>query len=153
MLTQTRAIDEDSRAVGNRSDALDPGQLAKVIVLGVVFWFAAAMTVRFGSAAGFFGPSTSMIAFAVTIPVCWLSVLLIKKIARLNVGQTLPGIVLGTVAATCCDGIALTWGRGLYGSDSTLIIFGAAWILWGAGLFLLFAYLDDHRQSRAPRPR
>jgi hypothetical protein len=57
-----------------------------------------------------------------------------------------PGIVLGTVIATFCDGLALTWARGLfYGSDLRLTTLGAGWIFWGVGLFLLFAYLNDHR--------
>ena len=149
MVTQTRATDEETSAVDKRPYALAPGQLATVVVLGVVLWFAAAMAVRFGSAAGFFGPSASVIAFAVAIPICWLSVLLVKKVARLEAGQTLPGIAIGTAVATFCDGIGLTWGHGLYGADPTMTTFGAAWILWGVGLFLLFAYFDDHRQASA----
>lgn len=138
---------EDVPAVGKRFNALSVRQLAALIALGVEFWFAAAMTVRFGSTSGFFGPSASLIAFAVAVPVSWLSMLLCKKIAHLKAGQTLPGIAIGLVAATLCDEIALTWGRGLYGSDSAQVVFGAAWILWGVGLFLLFACFEDHRQA------
>lgn len=152
MVTQTRTIDEGTSIGSKRTHGLAIGQLAAVIVLGVVLWFAAAMTVRFGGPAGFFGPTASVIAFAIAIPVCWLSVLVIKKIVRLEAGQTLPGIAIGTAVATFCDGIGLTWGRDLfYGSDPTMTTFGAAWILWGAGLFLLFAYLDDQRQTGATR--
>ncbi len=151
MLTQPRTIDEGTPAVDKQRSALAPQQLAVLIILGVTFWFVAAMAVRFGSQAGFFGPTASIIAFALGIPICWLSVLLIKKAARLEAGQTVPGIAIGVVAATFCDGIALTWGRELYGSDPAEITLGAAWILWGVGLFLLFAYLDDNRQPRETR--
>ena len=148
MVTQKRTIGDGTRAVGTRSNTLTAAQMVTLIVLGVVFWFSAAMIVRFGAPMGFFGPTASIIAFALTIPGCWLSVLVVKRIARLEAGQMVAGIVIGTVTATLCDGIALTWARGLfYGSDPTLVNFGAAWILWGAGLFLLFAYLDDQRQA------
>jgi hypothetical protein len=107
------------------------------------------LAVRFGSPLGFFGPVASATAFTLGIPMCWLSVLFIKKAAMLGAGQTLPGIAVGLVAATLCDGIALTWGRGLYGSDPAQVTYGAAWILWGVGLFLLFAYLENYRKLRA----
>ncbi|GAC1554291.1 MAG: hypothetical protein NVS2B7_30230 [Herpetosiphon sp.] len=151
MQTQRRTTGERSHSVSERSGALVPGQVATVIGLGLVFWFAAAMAVRVGSTAGFFGTRASAIAFAVAIPVCWLSVLFIKQVARLGAGQLLPGIAIGTMAATFADGTALTWGRSLYGSDPALTILGAAWILWGVGLFLLFAYLIDDRLPGAAR--
>ena len=148
MVTQKRTIGEETHTIGTRSNALLPSQIITVIVFGVIFWFVAALIVRFGAPMGFFGPTASIIAFALAIPGCWLSVLVVKRIARLEAGQMVAGIVIGTVTATLCDGIALTWARGLfYGSDPTLVNFGAAWILWGAGLFLLFAYLDDQRQA------
>lgn len=151
MLTQPQTVEEASRAVGRRPQALAAAQLLKLIILGVGFWLVAALAVRFGAPAGFFGPSASLLAFGLAVPVCWLSVLFIKKVARLGAGQTLPGVAVGTISATFCDGIALTWGRGLYGTDPEQIIFGAAWILWGVGLFLVSAYLDDQRRLGASR--
>lgn len=142
---QTRTIGEGTRSASPQATALSRGQLGLLIVLGVVFWFAGAMAVRFGAPAGFFGPTASVLAFALGIPICWLSVLFIKNVARLAVGQTVPGIAIGLVAATLCDGVGLTWGNGLYGSDPVMTTFGAAWILWGVGFFLLFAYLHDQR--------
>ncbi len=146
---RTRAVDTHSNR--QRHSTLATGQLGLVVVLGVAFWFAAAMGVRFGSAAGFFGATASLLTFALTVPVCWLAVLFVKKMAKLEAGQVVPGIVVGVVVATFCDGIALTWARGLYGLDAAQVTLGAAWILWGVGLFLLFAYLDDHRRVEETR--
>ncbi|GAB4192102.1 MAG: hypothetical protein OHK0022_06130 [Roseiflexaceae bacterium] len=145
MLTQKQVLKEQGNAIGKRPYVLTTNQLAIAIVLGIAFWFVAALAVRFGSGLGFFGPTASVLAFAAGIPICWLSVRFSKKAAGLAEGQTLPGIAVGLIAATFCDGIALTWGRDLYGTDPALITFGAAWILWGVGLFLLFAYLEDLR--------
>jgi hypothetical protein len=118
-------------------------------VLGVIFWFAAAMVVRYGNPVGVFGPTVSVITFAAVTPVCWLAVLFTKQVAKLGPGQTVPGVVVGTVTATFLDGIGLTWGNGLYGTDPVLTTLGAAWILWGVGLFLVFAYVEDQRHARA----
>jgi|GEM_PF-836970 len=152
MLTQTRTRDEGTPVISTRRDALTPGQLAMVIVFGIIFWFAAAMAVRFGGPAGFFGPTASVIAFAIGIPISWVAVLFMKQVAKLEPGQTVPGVAVGTVTATFLDGIGLTWARDVfYGSDPTITTLGAAWILWGVGLFLLFAYLEDQRHIRATR--
>lgn len=151
MLTQNRNIGEEIQSGVHRPATLAPGQMVRVIVIGLGIWFAAAMAVRFGGPAGFFGPTASVAAFAVALPVCWLSVLFAKRVAQLQAGQTLPGIALGTAAAAFCDGIGLTWGNGLYGSDPAQVSYGAAWILWGVGIFLLIAYLDDYRQTGKSR--
>ncbi len=146
MQAPSGTIGEGISTGGPRRGALAPGQVGMVIGLGVVFWFAAAMIVRVGAPLGIFGSTASVLTFALTIPGCWLAVLVSKQVARLAAGQTVPGIVLGTVIATFCDGLALTWARGLfYGSDLRLTTLGAGWIFWGVGLFLLFAYLNDHR--------
>jgi hypothetical protein len=147
MLPQTQTVNERSHLMDKRFGTLAPWQIALLVVLGIAFWFAAVLAVRFGSTAGIFGPTASVITFVLAIPICWVSVLFIKKIAKLEAGQTVSGVGIGIVAATFCDGIALTWGRDLYGSDPNMITFGAAWILWGVGLFLLVAYLLDLRPA------
>ena len=151
MATQPRAIGEGTRAVSTRPGGLAFGQIVTVIVLGVSFWFAAMLAVRYGGPVGFFGPTASLIAFAVVIPACWLAVVFTKQVAKLGAGQTGPGVALGAVTATVCDAIGLTWGNGLYGTDPVMTTLGAAWILWGVGLFLLFAYVEDQRAARATR--
>lgn len=145
MQPQSRAVPERSAPTHERPLALTAAQLAAVIAIGVAFWFAAAMTVQLGAPAGLFGPAGSVLLFAVSVPICWASVLLCRKIARLEAGQVLPGIAIGLVAATCCDAVALTWAQGLYGSDPAQVTLGAAWILWGVAFFLLFAYVEDNR--------
>jgi len=62
--------------------------------------------------------------FALSAPICWLSVAAIRRLALLEAGQVLAGIAVGLVAATACDGSALTWSPWLYGTDP--VTFGAA---------------------------
>lgn len=136
---------EGRHAVTSHSSSLTSGQIITATIIGLILWFAAAMTVRLGGPAGFFGPTGSLLLFAVGIPISWGSVFLTRRIARLQPGQTLPAIAIGLIAATFADGIVLTWFRDLYGADPAVVGYGAAWILWGVGLFLLIAYLEDRR--------
>jgi hypothetical protein len=50
-----------------------------------------------------------------------------------------------TFTATFLDAIALTWYRQLYSESFEVALYGAAWILWGAGLGLLFSLYLDHK--------
>ncbi|MBH0157355.1 hypothetical protein IHV10_13330 [Fictibacillus sp. 5RED26] len=122
-------------------------QTGILIAFGIVFWFSGAMAVKFGYSVGLFGREGSLISFALAIPVSWLSVLLIIKGADLKPLQIVPGIGLGLATATFFDGIVLTWGTWVYGTNSDQISFGAAWILWGAFTFLAFAFFEAYRKG------
>ncbi|WP_137789145.1 hypothetical protein [Bacillus sp. E(2018)] len=122
-------------------------QTGILIVFGLAFWFSGAMAVKFGYSVGLFGEMGSLISFALALPVSWLSVLLIIKGAGLKPLQIVPGIGLGLATATFFDGIVLTWGTWLYGTNSDQISFGAAWILWGAFTFLTFAFVEAYRKG------
>ncbi|MET3728140.1 hypothetical protein ABID52_001721 [Fictibacillus halophilus] len=122
-------------------------QTAILFAFGIIFWFSGAMAVKFGYSMGLFGHTGSLISFALALPVSWFSVLLIVKGADLKPLQIVPGIGLGLATATFFDGIVLTWGTWVYGTNSDQISFGAAWILWGAFTFLAFAFLEAYRKG------
>ncbi|MEK3808465.1 hypothetical protein MHB63_18240 [Bacillus sp. FSL H8-0547] len=122
-------------------------QTAVLVVLGMAFWFCGAMAVRFGSDVGMFGKTGSVFSFLIALPVSWISVLLIMKAAKLKADQIIPGVSLGLLTATFLDGIVLTWGTQLYGTDAGLIGLDAAWILWGAFTFLAFAFIEAWRRG------
>ncbi|KEZ52891.1 hypothetical protein ACK1LH_11950 [Metabacillus indicus] len=122
-------------------------QTVVLILLGMAFWFCGAMAVRFGSEIGMFGKTGSFFSFLIALPVSWISVLLIIKAAKLKAVQIIPGVSLGLLTATFLDGIVLTWGSQLYGTDDGLIGLGAAWILWGAFTFLACAFIEAWRRG------
>jgi hypothetical protein len=68
-------------------------------------------------------------------------------IAKLGIHELLKPVVIMTFTATFLDGIALTWFRSLYSPSFEVALFGSAFILWGVGLGLLFAYLLDIRKK------
>lgn len=128
---------------------LTRGQMAMSIALGLVLWFGAALTVQFGARAGWFGGIGLVAMYGLCLPLSLATVWLVKRLAGLGPAQVVPGVVMGTVAATFCDGFALNWARGLYGASADLVLPGAGWILWGAGWVLLAAYWDGARRTGA----
>jgi hypothetical protein len=142
---KTRSV--ENPGVGMSFYALTPAQVASLVATAVTLWFGAALCVHIGSPLGIFGPITSLISFAVAVPISWLSVRLTIKIVRLKIHQIVPGISFGIAVATFCDGIALTWGSWLYGSDPAQTTLGAAWILWGVFTFTAAAFVEAYRRE------
>jgi hypothetical protein len=124
-------------------------QIARLAVLSVVFWVAA--TLYIGLVPGAFSGSVrGVIAFATTLPVAWLSVLLTRRVGRLAPAQLLSGVALVGALAMMIDGVVLRWLPSVYGSDTEVLRAGAAWLLWGYGVSLAVALgLSATSQSRA----
>jgi hypothetical protein len=149
MVTEKNRLVE-GRGVGRSFYALTPTQLSIIVVISIAIWFIAAMCVRIGSPLGFFGPKASLILFAASIPIGWVSVLFMIKVAKLSADQIVPSVSLGLAIATFCDGIGITWASWLYGTDLAQIALGSAWILWGIFAFITAAFVESYRQgSRA----
>lgn len=117
--------------------------------LGVVFWFVAALIVRFGGTAVFTENNPRLIWFyLLAIPLTVGFLFIAKTLARLRYSDLLKPVVIMTFTAAFLDGIALAWFRQLYSQSVEVALHGAALILWGVGLGLLFAfYLDSRARS------
>ena len=115
--------------------------------LGVVFWFNAVLIIRFCGATVFTaGNPWLLLFFGLAIPLTLLSLLITKAVARLRLADLLEPVVIMTLTAAMLDGLALAWFRSLYSGSFEVALHGAAWILWGAGLGLLLAYLFSKRR-------
>jgi hypothetical protein len=101
-----------SSVPGSPATLLSPRQLLLVSALGIFFWFAFALVVRFGSALNIFGGVAGVVTFLMSIPLAWLLIVVIRAAATLSAGQLLPGMALSIAAAALCDGIVLTWMPG-----------------------------------------
>ena len=130
-----------------RHDVLSLSQCLRTTVIGIVFWYLAALAVRYGTALGWFSGTAILVTFALGGPIGWITVQFVKWAAALQPAQIVPGIALGTAAATLCDGIALIWTPALYGPSPEKILPGAAWILWGVGALLASAYMEVYRHK------
>lgn len=118
------------------------------IALGIVFWFNAAMIIRYFGATVFSTASTKyFLFFVLAIPLTILSIYITKRISGLAYNALLKPIVIMTFTATFLDGIALAWFRKLYSDSFEVALYGAAWIHWGVGLGLLFVYYLEQKKA------
>lgn len=126
-------------------------KLSKVllfIILGVVFWFSAAITIRLlGASALNENNSYLILFFILAIPVTLLFFVLTKVIAKVKYSELLSPVVIITITATFLDAFALTYYRQLYSQSFEVSHYGSALILWGVGLGLLFSYYFEKRKS------
>ena len=119
------------------------------IILGIIFWFVAAMIVRFGGSAIFSeGNPLLLIMFLVAFPVTSVFLYITMKIGRLQQGELLKPIVIITVTAAALDGIAMTWFRQLYSNSFEVAFYGSAMILWGVSLGLVSAYILSNPKTK-----
>lgn len=148
-LTQADPTKTGPMAAAGRPDRLRPSQAIRAAGLGLAYWFAGVLTIRLVGQAGGFGGAGSLAMFALAVVLGWPTVWMLKKAAALGPAQVVTGLAIATVAATVCDGTALTWWPWLYGSDAGQVLPGAAWLLWALGVFLLFAWFDSLRTPSA----
>ena len=111
------------------------------VALGAAFWFQAAMIINLAGATVFSQNNPRLVLFwFLVIPVTWVSLIITKVITKLQYQELLRPVVIMTFTATFLDAVALTWFRRLYSESFEVALYGAAWILWGAGLGLLLSF-------------
>ena len=110
---------------------------------GAVLWLAAALLLRWLGPMGIHDGAARVILYALVVPGTYPFNLLIKAIARLERGQMVQALALGTAVATLLDGIALAWFPTLYGIGIEMHMGAATVILWGAGVGILLAFWMD----------
>lgn len=117
------------------------GQVLILAALSVLFWFMAALFIRYGVPAGSFGGVASAALFVLTVPTACLLIWTTRRVAALRPDQLVSGVALTSAVAMLCDGVALTWFPALYGGNPATHYLGAAWLLWGVGVILILAVI------------
>jgi hypothetical protein len=122
-------------------------KLAIWVLIGVVFWFVAAMMIRLMGTTVLDPKSINMVVlFVLSFPFGFASMRLIGSIVGLHGAAFLPAVLVMSMTAVFLDAIAFTW-TDLYGLPAESRIYGAAWILWGLGCIFLFALLDSREKA------
>jgi cation transport ATPase len=132
------------QAITTATSAQPVLRMPLLISLGVIFWFAAAMIIRFLGPT-FFVPGNivlPLVAFIVTIPIAWVFFWLGITLAGAKGTTVMPTMVVMSFTAMLLDGIALTFFPTLYGPTFAI---GGAWILWGLGLIQMIAFVQSRR--------
>lgn len=122
-----------------RTTALSSRQIVISAAYGVALWFGAATLLCAGANAGIYEGWVRVAVYALAVPAFIPFVLLIRPLARLDRRDVAIGVMIATAAATLCDGIALGWFPGLYGTDPAHTAGAGAAILWGVGVGLVEA--------------
>jgi hypothetical protein len=115
-----------------------------LIILGAVFWFLAAMPVRYVPSifdAGWW----SVVLLVGSLPGAWAFIKLVLWIVRLPDQRSLMAISIATITALFLDGLAMTWVPQLYGGDPGAALRGAGWILFGVGALWLSGLVLQRR--------
>ncbi len=122
-------------------------QVGSLVAVSLAMWAAATLYIRFLPGA-LVSPIRGAFGFVTTFPIAWLSVVLTQHIGRLSSEQLLSGVAVVGAVAMMIDGVALRWFPGVYGPDPTVLILGAAWLLWGYGVSLGVAVVRAARQAK-----
>jgi hypothetical protein len=120
-------------------------QFAILAVMGAVYWFVAAMIVRWSAAAWVGNTGMTLLVFALIIAATAPALLVGMRVANVGRDRASLAATVMTMAALLLDGVALTWAPSLYGSDPVVVLGGAASIMWGAGVALLLGFALQHR--------
>lgn len=125
-------------------------KLVLFVALGIAFWYQAAMIIKYFGDSVFSANNPKLpLFFFLAIPITIASMYITALICKLKLNELLRPVVIMTFTATFLDGIALAWFRQLYSNSFEVALNGGAWILWGAGLGLLFAYILENRKAKA----
>jgi Family of unknown function (DUF5367) len=117
--------------------------------LGTAFWYQAAMIINFFGVTVFSAGTPKLILFFfLAVPITIASMYITALICKLKYNELLRPVIIMTFTATFLDAIALAWFKHLYSNSFEVALHGAAWILWGAGLGLLFAYILENRKKK-----
>lgn len=121
------------------------GQVAALVGLGAVFWFVAAMVVRYVVPMGALTGWAAYVTFALVAPVTFVALQFSRMVTGFGADHYVHAAALMTGTALLLDGIALTWFTPLYGNDAAFVLPGAASILWGAGVAIALGFVMERR--------
>ena len=111
------------------------------IGLGIAFWVAGVLLIRFVGAPLFDRSNPWLLPlFGASIPVYWVIVKMLAVVGQVSGADLLRAFSLSSVAAAVLDGIALTWFPGLYGLEQAGLLLAAAWLIYAFGVGLGIAY-------------
>ena len=119
--------------------------IATLVTMGAVYWFAAALVVRWTAANWVSNNAATGLVFGLIIVVTLPALMLGMRLASVARDRAQLSATIMTGTALLLDGVALTWGLPLYGTDSAIVLGGAASIMWGAGVALTLGIVLEQR--------
>ncbi|MFM9840934.1 MAG: DUF5367 family protein [Cyclobacteriaceae bacterium] len=125
-------------------------KLILFVALGAAFWYQASLIIKFFGESVFTQNNPKLLLFFfLAIPLTIASMYITALLCKLKFYELLRPVVIMTLTATFLDAMALIWFRQIYSDSFEVAMHGAAWILWGVGIGLLFAYILESRKPTA----
>ena len=116
---------------------MEKSKQLKYMLLGALFWFVAALIIRYTGEFFFSSNLLIIILFILLFPLSYVFIL----IANPEPSETLESVAIMVYTASFLDGLALTFFRQLYGETLEICLLGAASILFGIGVVLLLGHI------------
>jgi len=118
-----------------------PFNVVLFIGLGIAFWVAGVLLIRFAGAPLFDHSNPWLLPlFVASIPLYWVIVKIFAVVGQVSGADLLRAFSLSSVVAAVLDGIALTWFPGWYGLEQAGLLLAAAWLIYAFGVGLGIAY-------------
>ncbi len=110
------------------------------VTLGVFFWFADALFIRFTGVELFHFGSNWLIGLFLATPFAgWVLIKTCLAVTGIPEQEALSPITILCSTGLLLNGIAISQYRWLYGDTLEHVLLGAAWLLWGVGVLLILA--------------
>lgn len=118
------------------------------VALGIAFWATGVLVVRLGGET-IFGENSPWLglAFVLAVPLLLTSMYLTRLVTRLDWHEFVGPMGIMTFSAVFLDGLVLAWYHPLYAASYEVALHGAAWILWGGGMGLFWAWFFEWRKQ------
>lgn len=124
----------------SRSTAMSTGQKLGSVAVGVSLWLMFIFVVR-SIPWAFDGGMSSALLFLLTVPLTYGFVVFLKRAVSLTPQTVFAAVSLATFPALLLDGLVFTFLSEWYGPTEEHVRYGAGFILWGAGMGMLIAWL------------
>ncbi len=119
---------------------MSTGQKLGSVAVGVSLWLIFIFVVQ-SIPWAFDGGLNSVLLFILTIALTYGFVLFLKRAVSLTPQTVFVAVSLATFPALLLDGLVFTFLSGWYGPTEEHVRYGAGFILWGAGMGMLIAWL------------
>ncbi len=131
---------------GNIRGGLGSARAVKLALLGMALWAIGVGGVHLAASRGVFGPAGSPLLLAMTLPLAWATLRLIRRVSGAGAGMV-EATALVSAPALLLDGVVLTWAPWLYDATESGQRAAGAWLLWFVGVSLVIAFAGA-RQAR-----
>jgi len=127
---------------------LTVAQVVLLVLLGILFWFVAAMLLNWLAPMGALDGAMQALTYALVVPATVPFILLTMRLAQLSRQTVAIGGSVVTMSALLTDGLIFGWAPWIYSMDPELAVKCSGAVLWGAGVGLAISLVLTRTNPR-----